>query len=114
MNICIYFSNYYNRITSHECVSDIFADKLVATKSAENIYNMLDNFNRVRNWLVSELVSIKKLDKRITAIKKIVYIAQECVELNNFDTAISVISALRSVPVFRLLKTWHVYLFNFN
>jgi len=71
-----------------------------------NIHRMAQNFNRTSQWASCEILLQDKIEKRVKITKKLIKIANFCLEINNFDTAMAIVLGLTSIPILRLKKTW--------
>lgn len=59
------------------------------------------------SWVVTEIVSQEKKNTRAKVIQKFIHLAKTCVEMNNFQTTMQILSGLESAAVSRLKKTWN-------
>jgi len=73
---------------------------------APNIYAIITRFNRVSNWVSSEIVSEGKLKQRVALLRYFIKLARKCLKLNNFNAVMEITSGLLNNSVFRLKKTW--------
>lgn len=68
---------------------------------------MIKRFNDVSSWVTTEIVNqTENLKNRIAMIEKFIQIAQQFLELNNFNGVMEVLAGLQSAAVHRLKKTW--------
>jgi len=75
---------------------------------APGITSVITWFNRMTNWIVSEVVLTPNLKKRALVIKYFIKLATACYNLNNFNTVMEIVSALDQVSVTRLENTWRL------
>eukprot|EP01091_Cochliopodium_minus_P005185 TRINITY_DN15148_c0_g1_i1.p1 TRINITY_DN15148_c0_g1~~TRINITY_DN15148_c0_g1_i1.p1 ORF type:complete len:766 (+),score=235.17 TRINITY_DN15148_c0_g1_i1:56-2353(+) len=99
-------------ITSDEFVHKYWVKKNWAHLQMENssyqpaIWTCIKRWVKVSNWVSTEIIFQPKLTKRASVIKRFILIAKKLWDMNNFHTAIAIISALNSGPVTRLKLTW--------
>jgi len=74
---------------------------------APNVVSMIKRFNDVSSWVTTEILKqADNLKNRTTMIEKFIQIAQQFLELNNFNGVMEVLAGLQSAAVHRLKKTW--------
>jgi len=56
--------------------------------------------------LLGQLLAVKKLKKRAKILEKFILLAMKCIELNNFNGTISILSGLANTAVYGLKSTW--------
>lgn len=69
---------------------------------------MTKRSNLIRNWVALEICSAQNVKTRKNLIRKFIEIAKYCRELNNFNSALFIVSGLLSTPVRRLKQTWEL------
>ncbi|OUM67337.1 hypothetical protein PIROE2DRAFT_40107, partial [Piromyces sp. E2] len=69
---------------------------------------MTKRSNLIRNWVAMEICSVQNIKMRKYLIRKFIEIAKYCRELNNFHSALFIVSGLLSPPVQRLKQTWEL------
>ncbi|RDH19580.1 ras GEF [Aspergillus niger ATCC 13496] len=62
--------------------------------------------NQLANWVGEMILAQDEMKKRVSLIKQIVNIADNCRSLSNFATMMSLISGLATSPIYRLHRTW--------
>jgi len=67
---------------------------------------LITRFNRVSNWVATEILKQDTLKKRIKVITWFIEVAEKCQELNNLNGLLEVVSGLNQGPVSRLKQTW--------
>mmetsp|Transcript_28104 Transcript_28104/g.39669 ORF Transcript_28104/g.39669 Transcript_28104/m.39669 type:complete len:1034 (+) Transcript_28104:92-3193(+) len=97
----------FKKIKSHECIKQKWV-KEAQKENAQNIINMIRRFNRVSLWVATEIVSIEDLKLRAVMLNRFIFIAQKCLELNNFNAVMEILSALNNSAVHRLRRTWEL------
>ncbi|VDN04562.1 unnamed protein product [Thelazia callipaeda] len=73
---------------------------------ASNIVSFTDRFNSVCLWCQREILSYEKTTKRTEVLEHFIKIAKQLYILNNLHSTFSIISALQSLSIHRLVKTW--------
>ena len=72
-----------------------------------HITEMINRFNEVSYWVTTEVLRVdKKLQTRV--IKKFVHVADRCLQLNNFNSVMVILSGLNNSAVQRLKDAWEV------
>lgn len=79
------------------------ADKHVR---APNIVRMIAKSNLIGSWIVAEILKEVNVKKRATLIEHFIAVVDESLNLNNFHSAMVVISVLRDSSIARLRLTW--------
>lgn len=73
---------------------------------AVGIQNMSQFFNQVSIWVSYTVLQETQFKKRVQTILAFVTILKCCTDLNDFNTAVAVLSGLQSAAVCRLEKSW--------
>eukprot|EP01094_Clydonella_sp_ATCC50884_P008539 TRINITY_DN1808_c0_g1_i2.p1 TRINITY_DN1808_c0_g1~~TRINITY_DN1808_c0_g1_i2.p1 ORF type:complete len:386 (+),score=48.63 TRINITY_DN1808_c0_g1_i2:359-1516(+) len=73
---------------------------------APTICALTQQFNRLSQFVVNEVLSVKDLNKRIGTVRTFVVIAMHCAELCNYNSAFAISSGLNNASIYRLKKTW--------
>ena len=95
----------FAKIEPKECLNQSWNKEYRVTK-APNINTMIQMFNKLSNWVGTEIVKREKLEDRVEIIEKVIELGNHCKELNNFNALFSVISGLNLASIFRLKQTW--------
>ena len=66
----------------------------------------IKNFNERSYWAATEIVFTPNLKQRVSVVKRMIHIAEKCLELNNFYSAMAIIAGLHQSSITRLRKTW--------
>jgi len=95
----------FAKIEPKECLNQSWNKEYRVTK-APNINTMIQMFNKLSNWVGTEIVKREKLEERVEVIEKVIELGGHCKDLNNFNALFSVISGLNLASIFRLKQTW--------
>jgi len=99
----------YKAIPPYECLNQRWTKKKKnKEKEAPHVLAMIDRFNEVSNWVKTFVVYKKDFQGRVELIEKFIKIAEKCMEINNYNAMMEIISGLNSIPVNRLRQTWAV------
>ncbi|KAI7862818.1 ras guanine nucleotide exchange factor domain-containing protein [Spinellus fusiger] len=63
-------------------------------------------FNKICQWVASEIVKARSLEIRVQTIEKYIRIALKCYHQRNYSTLMQILLGLQSPAVSRLEKTW--------
>jgi len=77
-----------------------------AAKMAPNVLKLVERFNKISFWVVTEIVNQHRLRERVHLIKKFISIAEYCKEINNLNGVMEIIAGLNMFAVQRLKNTW--------
>lgn len=73
---------------------------------APNIVRMIAKSNLIGSWIVAEILKEANVKKRASLIEHYISVVEESFALNNFHSAMVVLSILRDSSVARLRLTW--------
>eukprot|EP01114_Cavostelium_apophysatum_P007694 TRINITY_DN1984_c0_g2_i1.p1 TRINITY_DN1984_c0_g2~~TRINITY_DN1984_c0_g2_i1.p1 ORF type:complete len:861 (-),score=245.93 TRINITY_DN1984_c0_g2_i1:206-2788(-) len=96
----------FKAIQPHECNKQKW---LKENKSlTPNIHKLINRFNQVSMWVASEVVKVEDLKLRAVILNRFIFVAQKCLELNNYNAVMEILSALNCSAVHRLRQTWEL------
>ncbi|OAD79276.1 hypothetical protein PHYBLDRAFT_5581, partial [Phycomyces blakesleeanus NRRL 1555(-)] len=72
----------------------------------EGVDELIGFFNKICQWVASEIVRTRSIETRVQAIEKFIRIALKCYHQRNYSTLMQVLLGLQSPAVSRLEKTW--------
>lgn len=96
---------YFN-ISYEEFLLNRFTKGLRETK-AVNLFNMIQFFNKISNWVATVVVMSNK-EEVVKSIEKFIDITQHCLSFNDFNSVYCIVSGLQISAVFRLKELWQV------
>jgi len=77
-----------------------------ANTMAPNVLSLIKHFNRVSDWLASEIVVCKNLKKRASLLKHFITIATTTMNYRDCETTFAIVLGLQRAPISRLSETW--------
>jgi len=77
-------------------------------KNAPNITRFIDHFNHINQIISSTIVQVADKKRRADALQSFIELAENLLDLNNFNGVSEVYSGLTATPVYRLKQTWEV------
>lgn len=107
-------SNLFNKVRPIECLKTAWSRKPGDPKAfnglnseiATNVKAMSTLSTQTTLWVTANILLEHEIKRRAAVIKYFIAFAEQCRLLNNFNTLMSVLGALTSVPVERLTRTW--------
>lgn len=98
--------NIFKNIHPMEFLNEIWKKDNVASASFSHL---VKRFDTESYWVATELCmgnDSKTLKTRVKVLAKFISVAAECIQMNNFFSAFSIISGLNFTSTQRLKKTW--------
>jgi son of sevenless-like protein len=83
-------------------------DRPNLARSGPNLLRLVDRFNQFSIWLGYLVINESDLKKRVSVVVRLLRIARECFQLNNFFALFEFYAGLQQNAVFRLKRTWEV------
>ena len=78
------------------------------TPAAERVRDVIQHFNKISDWISTEIVKEVDDDKRIFLLKQFIFLGKTLLEINNINGIMEVWSGLNSAPVRKVQSTWNV------
>ena len=97
--------NIYKSIHPSECTGLAWSKKN-ASERAPNVLAMINRFNAVNNWVVSEILRPETQRQRIEILNHFIEVADRCKSINNFNACMEIISGLGDSAIHRLRNHW--------
>jgi len=103
--ITIIESQMFREVRPQEFLNQSWTKKDKELRSP-NLLKMIRLFNKISNWVYSEIVQTEHFMTRVNRIGKFLQIARECKKLNNFNAVFEIVAGLENSCVHRLKQTW--------
>jgi hypothetical protein len=97
--------NQFKRIKMEEFYCQAWNSKSENRDTAVRLKGLISWFNKVAYGVATEVVNTQKIKDRVLVLKKLIYVADCCLNWNNFNTAFEIVAGLNLGPVSRLKKT---------
>ena len=93
-------------IQEQEFLNKIFGISVYPDGMCPNLDNFLQRFSKLQHWVVTEIVLLPNLGKRVQLLRKLIKLAQHLKDLNNLMSFMAVMFGLGHLAVSRLSQTW--------
>ncbi|PRP83686.1 hypothetical protein PROFUN_03841 [Planoprotostelium fungivorum] len=98
--------NIFSSIQASELMNQAWTKPRLRHK-APNIIKMTERSNLISNWVAFTILSQEKIRKRVKAVTRFIRIAEFTAGMNNFSTAMAIVSGgLGCTAVHKLKYTW--------
>ena len=90
-------------------ISELFFSRFTKGDKFTNsphIMKCIDRFNKLSLWIIEEVISYDRSSIRAKALEKFILVANECLNMNNFEDCFNIVSTLNSFLIKRLNKSW--------
>jgi len=104
-HMCTMEFEAFSKIIPTECLNQSWNKKNKETNAA-NISAIIKRFNEVSCWVSAIIVTTEDLKARTAVLARLIEIAAECRQHNNFNSVVAIVSGMESAAVHRLRKTW--------
>jgi hypothetical protein len=74
--------------------------------TAPNVTKLIERFNKLVLWVCEEILAFDKSKYRAQAIEKFIKLASELKKMNNYNDCVVIVTALHSIYVKNLAKSW--------
>ncbi|KAI8387507.1 ras guanine nucleotide exchange factor domain-containing protein [Blakeslea trispora] len=96
----------YSSIRPIELLGKAWSNDGANGSVAVNIKQSISYCNQMTAWVTSSILTYEEPKKRATVIKFWVQVADQCRNLNNFNTCMAILSSFENSAIGRLKKTW--------
>jgi hypothetical protein len=103
--ICITEFELFEKLRPWEFIGQAWA-KAGKEQKAPNLLKIIDRFNTVSSWAISEICRCESLKRRGKVLLKIIEIAGFLRQYNNYNSLMAFIAALNNASVSRLKQTF--------
>lgn len=104
-HLTIYDWNLFCNVQQMEFIYQIFGRHKFG-KITTNLDHLLQRFNQIQYWVITELCREMDLQKRGLVLRKFVKIAEHCKNFNNLNSFFAIVVGLINGTVSRLHQTW--------
>eukprot|EP01102_Stenamoeba_stenopodia_P008186 TRINITY_DN2335_c0_g1_i2.p1 TRINITY_DN2335_c0_g1~~TRINITY_DN2335_c0_g1_i2.p1 ORF type:complete len:763 (+),score=111.85 TRINITY_DN2335_c0_g1_i2:596-2884(+) len=75
-------------------------------QTSPNVLTLIQWFNKISNWVASEIVTSPNLRHRAALLSRFIQMAEYCKQIKSYNTLMEILSALGTTPIQRLKRTW--------
>eukprot|EP00833_Pecoramyces_ruminatium_P005591 jgi/Orpsp1_1/1179623/evm.model.c7180000070095.1 len=93
-------------IKSQEYAHFLWDSKDVKEKNTKNIQRFIERFNQISFWVSTMICRTQSPKNRTNVLEKMIKVAKYCLEIQNFNTTMAILSGLNMAAVSRLKSTW--------
>ncbi|KAI8993290.1 ras guanine nucleotide exchange factor domain-containing protein [Pilobolus umbonatus] len=98
----------YSSIRPIECLGKAWSRDGGEDDTAVHVKQSIAYCNQLTAWVTGSILSNKEPKKRVVVIKHWAQIANKCIDLNNYNTCMAILSAFDNSAIGRLKKTWEL------
>uniref|UniRef100_A0A6B2LAW8 Ras-GEF domain-containing protein n=1 Tax=Arcella intermedia TaxID=1963864 RepID=A0A6B2LAW8_9EUKA len=98
-------------LIDQELLLSIFPNHLLSKISnsgqyCKSVTDYCNHFNKINAGFTSLFLETSNINERVLFLKHMIKVIHECVGLRNFGSAMSLLAAITSSPIYRLKHTW--------
>jgi len=96
----------FKKIGVRELFNKAWSDKHQKYERAPNVLALIENFNHISSWIITQVVSETSLKTRAKLLARFITLGNHFRVQNNLSGVMAVVAALKTAEVKRLSKTW--------
>ncbi|XP_070212398.1 rap guanine nucleotide exchange factor 4-like isoform X2 [Littorina saxatilis] len=101
----IYDWELFTAIHEYELIYHVFGPSKFGRITA-NLDLFLRRFNEVQFWVVTEMLLVNNVSKRVQLLRKFIKLASHCKDFQNLHSFFAIVMGLSNIAVSRLSQTW--------
>ncbi|GFN77937.1 rap guanine nucleotide exchange factor 4 [Plakobranchus ocellatus] len=106
IQITLFDWELFAAVPEQEMMNKVFGTTLFPSGISANLDHILFRFDQLQYWIVTEMVLVLNVSKRVQLLRKFIKLAQHCKELNNYHAFFAITMGLAHLAVSRLSQTW--------
>ncbi|XP_025095168.1 rap guanine nucleotide exchange factor 4-like isoform X2 [Pomacea canaliculata] len=95
----------FSCIHEYELIYHVFGPSKFGRITA-NLDLFLRRFNEVQFWVVTEMLLVTNVSKRVQLLRKLIKLASHCKDFQNLHSFFAIVMGLSNIAVSRLSQTW--------
>ncbi|KAJ5073316.1 guanine nucleotide exchange factor [Anaeramoeba ignava] len=103
--ITLHTHNLFTKIKTQELLNHSWTKKNKKELSP-NITSLIRRFNYISDWVSSQILKEKKMNKRVKIMKKMIQIIEELFLIRNYNDVMCFVAGIQNSSISRLTKTW--------
>ncbi|KAK7489572.1 hypothetical protein BaRGS_00019206, partial [Batillaria attramentaria] len=104
-HMTLYDWELFSCVHEYELIYHVFGPAKFGYITA-NLDLFLRRFNEVQYWVVTEMLLVTNVSKRVQLLRKFIKLASHCKEFQNLHSFFAIVMGLSNIAVSRLSQTW--------
>ena len=96
----------FSSISEQEILQKLFGLAVFPNGHWPNLDRFLHRFAQLQHWVITEMVLLPNLGKRVQLLRKLIKLAQHLKDLSNMQAFLAIMMGLGHLAVSRLSQTW--------